>query len=183
MILRGPFLLEILYDLMTVIGPLPISPQYTGPIGSSVLPAEHLQGWEKTFCADRDQKCLSDGCSLLPRMPLLATQGVFCWNRGKKTKSHSQRPGAGRCWASPVWSIWSLLLGSVPWNHLAFCSPSPTLSTGSAHAHQHELHCPSPLLPLLTPGGCYHVQKGRRRQNKHSQESHNIAAVLPGNRL
>lgn len=51
-------------------------------------------------CADRDQKCLSDGCGLLPKMPLPAMQGVFCWSR-EKSKCRSQSPGAGRWWASP----------------------------------------------------------------------------------
>lgn len=157
---------------MTVIGPLPISPHCTAPPFSSVLPAEHLQGWEKPLCADRDQKCLSDGCSLLPRMPLPATQGVFWCNREKNQNAAAKglvQAGAEHL----VWSIWSLLLGLCAWDHLEFCPHSP----GSAHAK---------LLPVpqhLAPGGCYHVQKGRRRQNKHSQESHNIAAALPGNRL
>lgn len=30
-----------------------------------------------------------------------------------------------------------------PWDHLAFCSPSPTLSPGRAHAHPLGLRCPS----------------------------------------
>lgn len=78
------------------------------------------------------------------------------------------------CWGSVpriVPAVTRLFVHSAPHSAPA----SPTLAATGCTAHPAPRH--------LAPGGCYHVQKGRRRQNKHSHDSHNIAAALPGNRL
>ena len=164
------------YDLMTAIGPLP-------SFHTALLLHSH-QFCQLTICKDgRNPFVLTEtksaslvaavsspGCRYQPHK-------VYFAATGKKNQNAAAKGLVQAGAEHPVWSIWSLLLGlcalHCPLDHLAFCPHSP----GSAHAK---------LLPVpqhLAPGGCYHVQKGRRRQNKHSQESHNIAAALPGNRL
>lgn len=156
MILMGPFQLEILYDLMTVIGPLLIS-RHTLLLYSHQYCQLSICKDGRKLCADRDQKCLSNGCSLLPRMPLPGTQGVFCWNRGKnqntatkgllQASAEHHQPGAfGVC----CWSSVPCIIPVIPWH---FVPPAPL----SALAVPMLTAAHPKLLPLLAPGGCYHV--------------------------
>lgn len=119
----------------------------------------------------RDQKCLSDSCTLLPRTPLPAMQGVFCWSRRLDDLKGLSRPkrfydsiknqnaaakGLVRAGAEhhraqlAVWSVWGLLLGlcapHCPCSPSAFCSPSPALGSGSTHARCRSCgaHCSAP---------------------------------------
>lgn len=176
MILMGLFQLEILYDLMTVIGPLPNFPHYTAPILSSVLPAEHWQRWEKALCAARDQKCLSSGCSLLPMM--LLPHKVYFAVMGKNQKCHSQRPDSGRCWASPVWSIYGLLLGLCALHCLlAFCSPLPALAVPVV-TNTAVLPMPSSF-PCLVPPSCAAIMCTKEGDSKTSTARNHIILLQP----
>lgn len=126
---------------------VPYTPLHTSaaPLFSS---AEYLQEWEKTLVLIETKSASlmaavsSPGCHA----------GCILLEQRKSQNAAAEglvQAGAEHHRAQPaVWSVWGLLLGlcapHCPCGHPAFCSPSPALGTGSAHAHCHGLRCPLP---------------------------------------
>lgn len=169
----------------------------TAPLFSSVMPAEYLQEWEKTLVLTETKSASLMAAVSSPRCHYQPCRSYFA-GAGKNQNAAAKalvRAGAEHHQGQPaVRSVWGLLLGLCapycPCSHSAFRSLSTALSTalstGITHAGCHRPHCPSPSsFPRLGTSllEAAIVQKGRRRQNKHSHDSHNIAAALPGNRL